>query len=281
MMALALQDSFLPEAATPRMNRAEGRVSACFKASLRGTHVAELYESGGYRLKFPRAEICEAVLVNTGGGMVGGDELSVDLQADHGAELVLTTQSAEKIYRAEGAPAEISICLKLDAHAHIDWIPQETILFSGARLARKFTVEMAHDASLLIFESTVFGRIAMGETMTFGSFRDQWRIRRDHKLIYAEDVKLENNMAAMLARKAIGKGARTVATCLYIAPDAEARLEDVREALRDAACECAASAWNGMVNIRFVSSDPAMLRKSTIAFLTRFRNSELPRVWQC
>jgi urease accessory protein len=281
MTALALMDPIVPEAATPRTIRAEGRVRARFQALQRITRVAELYESGGYRLKFPRGPRCEAVLVNTGGGMVGGDELALTLQADEDAEFVFTTQSAEKLYRAEGEPAEISIVLKLDAQARIDWVPQETILFSGARLSRKFMVDMARDASLLIFESTVFGRIAMGEVISDGMFRDHWRIRRDQKLIYADDVKLENNMAALLARKAIGNGARAVATCLYIAPDAEARLQDAREALRDAACECAASAWNGMMVLRFASADPATLRRSAVAFLTRFRNTDLPRVWQC
>jgi urease accessory protein len=281
MTALALMDPIVPEAATPRTIRAEGRVRARFQALQRITRVAELYESGGYRLKFPHGPRCEAVLVNTGGGMVGGDELALTLQADEDAEFVFTTQSAEKLYRAEGVPAEISIALKLDARARIEWVPQETILFSGARLSRKFIVDMARDASLLVFESTVFGRIAMGEVLSDGMFRDHWRIRRDQKLIYADDVKLENNMAALLERKAIGNGARAVATCLYIAPDAEARLQDARDALRDAACECAASAWNGMMILRFVSPDPAALRRSAVAFLNRFRNTDLPRVWQC
>ena len=281
MTALALTDPILPEAATPRTIRAEGRVRARFSASQGITKISHLYESGGYRLKFPRGTRCEAVLVNTGGGMVGGDELALSLQADEDAEFVLTTQSAEKLYRTESEPAKISISLKLDARAHIEWVPQETILFSGARLSRKFMVDMARDASLLIFESTVFGRIAMGEVISDGLFRDHWRIHRDQKLIYADDVKLQDDMAALLDRKAIGNGARAVATCLYIAPDAEARLQDARGAIRDAACECAASAWNGMMVLRFVSADPVALRRSAVAFLNRFRNTDLPRVWQC
>ena len=281
MTALALQDSFLPEAATPRIIRADGSVRARFENSSRGTRVASLYESGGYRLKFPRGDLCEAVLVNTGGGMVGGDHFALTLDVAEAAALTVTTQSAEKIYRADGASAEISISLKLDAAARVDWVPQEMILFSGARLSRRFTIDLARDASLLIFESTVFGRLAMGERMSVGLFHDQWRIRRHDKLIYADDVKLEEDMAARLDRAAIGKGARAVATCLYSAPDAEARLDEARSALRDASCECAASAWNGLMTIRFVSPDPAALRQSAIAFLSRFRNTDLPRVWQC
>ena len=274
-------DATLRTTPMPRMIRAEGQLRAGFIASARGTALSTLFESGGYRLKFPRGEVCEAVLVNTGGGMVGGDRLAVDFQFEEQTAAVITTQSAEKIYRADGQMSEIDIALTLSPRSHVNWLPQDMILFSGARLSRRFIVTMAADASLTLFESTVFGRVAMGERVTQGLFRDHWRIRREGRLIFADDVKIEQDMAAQLNRKAMGDGARAIGTCLYIAPDAEARLEDAREALQDALCECAASAWNGMMIVRFVARDPSTLRRSAAEFLSRFRNADLPRVWQC
>ena len=265
----------------PRMIRAEGQLRAGFISSARGTALSTLFESGGYRLKFPRGDVCEAVLVNTGGGMVGGDRLAIDFQFEEQTAAVITTQSAEKIYRADGQMSEIDIALTLGAQAQVNWLPQDMILFSGARLSRRFIVNMAADASLTLFESTVFGRVAMGERVTEGLFRDHWRIRREGRLIFADDVKIEHDMAAQLDRKAMGDGARAIGTCLYIAPDAEARLEEAREALKDASCECAASAWNGMMIIRFGAREPSTLRRSAAQFLSRFRNADLPRVWQC
>ncbi len=265
----------------PRMIRAEGQVRAGFISSARGTALSTLYESGGYRLKFPRGDVCEAVLVNTGGGMAGGDRLAVDLHFEGETKAVITTQSAEKIYRADGQGSEIDIALNIEARAQVTWLPQEMILFSGARLSRRFTVDMKAEASLTLFESTIFGRVAMGETITEGLFRDRWRVRREGRLIFADDVLIENNIAAHLDRKAVGKGARAVGTCLFIAPDAEARLEEARQALHEAPCECAASAWNGMMIVRFVARDPVALRRSATQFLSRFRNTALPRVWQC
>ncbi len=274
-------DATLRTAPMPRMIRAEGQLRAGFISSARGAALSTLFESGGYRLKFPRGEVCEAVLVNTGGGMVGGDRLAIDFQFEEQTAAVITTQSAEKIYRADGQMSEIDIALTLGAQAHVNWLPQDMILFSGARFSRRFIVAMAADASLTLFESTVFGRVAMGERVTEGLFRDHWRIRREGRLIFADDVMIDHDMAAQLDRKAMGDGARAIGTCLYVAPDAEARLEEAREALKDASCECAASAWNGMMIVRFVARDPSALRRSAAEFLTRFRNADLPRVWQC
>jgi urease accessory protein len=267
--------------AMPRMIRAVGDLRARFCAAERGTTLADLFESGGYRLKFPRGESCEAVIVNTGGGMAGGDQLAVTMVVEDNAETVISTQSAEKIYRSDGEPSTIDVFLSLAAGAHCAWLPQETILFAGAQLRRRFTVSMASDARLTVFEGAVFGRVAMGERLTAGSFADRWRIKRAGQLIFAEDVKLSGDIAHHLDRPAVGNGTRAVATFLHIAPDAEALLEGARKALDHASCECGVSAWNGMLIARFASQEPHRLRQTASDFLTEFRKRALPRVWQC
>jgi urease accessory protein len=193
----------------------------------------------------------------------------------------VTTQSAEKIYRADAQPSDISVRLKLERGAHLAWLPQETLLFSGSCLQRRFEADLAAGASLDLVESVIFGRGAMGEQLTSGSFQDRWRIKRDGRLIYADHIALQGDIARALDRLAIGKGARAIATFLCIAPDAEARLDAARSALSLSSCECGASAWNGMLVARFAAIDPAMLRRSVIAFLENFRAVPMPRVWQC
>ena len=280
-MAVPLTVSAEPPVAMPRMIRAAGDIRARFVASPRGTALTALYESGGYRLKFPRGTRCEAVLVNTGGGMTGGDRLKVDITLDEKAETVITTQSAEKIYRADGTASEIAVRLSLAAGATCAWLPQESILFSGARLSRRFDVAMAGDATLTLFEGIIFGRIAMGERVTTGSIRDRWRVRRGGQLVFAEELALGKDIAALLDRKALGDGARAVATILHVTPDAERMIDDARASLKGASCECGVSAWNGMLVARFAARDPLALRGAASRFLTRFRNQALPRVWQC
>jgi urease accessory protein len=121
----------------------------------------------------------------------------------------------------------------------------------------------------------------MGERITEGTFRDSWRIRRDQKLVFADEIALEGNMAARLDRPAIGAGARAVATFLHLAPDAVERLDEARAALETSLCECGASAWNGMLVVRFLAVDPEALRQSASRFLNKFRAVPVPRVWQC
>jgi urease accessory protein len=161
-------------------------------------------------------------------------------------------------------------------------LPQETILFDAARLARQLDVDMASDASLTLVESVVFGRLAMGETSTSGAFRDRWRIRRDGCLVFAEEVRLDGDLARILDRPAGGGGGRMAATILHIAQDAEQKLERVRARLETAPdhVECGASAWNGMLIVRMLAAEPARGRGALAGVLGELRGRPMPRVWQ-
>ena len=238
-------------------------------------------ERGGYRIRFPRGTGgCEGILINTGGGIVGGDEMTVEADILGGAEAVLTTQSAEKIYRSDGGIAQLTIRLTLGSGGRLDWMPQEQILFDGARLRRTIDVAMPGNGSLLLVEHTILGRRAMCERLQSGSFSDQWRIRRDGRLIFAEAVKLEGAIDALLDRPALGQGARATATVLFVSVAAEARCEEARILLEGSASQWGVSGWDGMILARLLSPDPRLLRIDLARFLRSFRGRPLPRSWQ-
>jgi urease accessory protein len=261
--------------------RARGQIRLAARRHGDATVLADLAESGGYRAKFPETQAgFEAVIVNTGGGLLGGDEVAFDIAAGEGAAFTVTTQSAEKVYRALDAPARLHVRAALAAGAALAWLPLETILFSGARLARRLDIEMAADASLLLAESVVFGRVAMGEEPGEGMMRDAWRIRRGGRLVFAENLALDGDLGALLARPAIAAGARAAATVLAIAPDVEFRLDEARALFEDTQVEAGASAWNGMLVVRMLARDPAALRRRLAAFLTGWRGHPPPRSWQ-
>ena len=265
----------------PDYVRGEGVLRMVFAPRPRGTEAITLRESGGFRVRFPRVGPCEAVMINTGGGMTGGDRLAVDITLEAAAQAVATTQSAEKVYRSTGADTKVDVRLVLNDGARFAWLPQESILFDGARLSRRFTVDMADDASLTLAESITFGRSAMGEEVRGAALQDVWRVRRGGALLFAENIRVDGDLASLLDRKAIGGGARAVATVLHVAPDAEARIEDARTALEVAECDCGASAWSGMMVVRFAAPSPAAVRRDLARFLQAFRSGPLPRVWQC
>jgi urease accessory protein len=265
----------------PALNRARAAIRASFAAHGGRTRVARVYETGGLRLRHPHnAQGCEAVILNTGGGFTGGDAAMIEIETSTGADATLTTQAAEKIYRTAGPAAEIDVSLRLAPDSRLDWLPQEAILFDRARLRRRLEVAMAADASLLLVESLVFGRLARGEAAIDGFMRDSWRIRRGGKLIFAEELRLDGAIGALLDRGGIGKGARATATLLHVAPDAAGKLEIVRAALAAfGGIDQGASTWNDLLVVRLASASPAELRAAIVATLVPLRGRDLPRVW--
>ena len=265
----------------PQAARARGEIRARFCALNGRSAVADLYEAGGLRLRFPRnAQTCEAVLVNTGGGIIGGDRAALAFSVNAGGDAMITTQSAEKIYRAQNAPAEIALSLQAGAGARLEWLPQETILFDGAKLKRSFSLDMAEDARVTLLEATTFGRLAMGEASINGMLADIWRLRRGGKLIYADNLRLDDALGATLDRKTCGDGARATALFLHIAPEAESLVDLARDLLEPAQCAWGASAWNGLLAIRLLSPQPEKIRSALVPLLETLRGRPGPRVWQ-
>ena len=265
----------------PHAARARGEIRARFSACDGRSALADLYEAGGLRLRFPRNhQTCEAVLVNTGGGIIGGDKAHLNFSVDAGADAMVTTQSAEKIYRAQHEPAEIALALHAGAGARLEWLPQETILFEGAKLKRAFTLDMAEDARVTLLEATTFGRLAMGEDNINGSLADTWRLRRGGKLIFADNLRLDGALGATLDRKTCGNGARATALFLHIAPETESLVDLARELLNPAQCAWGASAWNGLLAVRLLSPAPETIRAALVPLLETLRGRAAPRVWQ-
>ncbi len=210
-------------------NRARGAVTFDVHCLAGVTRRGHLHESGSLRVRFPspEAEGLSAVFVNTAGGVAGGDRFDIDIAAGEGARLTLTTAAAEKIYRAEGAPAQLNIALKAAAGARLGWLPQETILFDRARVSRRIDIDLAESASLVLCEIVVFGRAAMGERMLQGEFVDRWRLRRGGRLVFAETVRLDGDIGGKLLRSAVAKGGVAIGTALIV-PGDEALVERIR-----------------------------------------------------
>jgi urease accessory protein len=223
-------------------------------------------------------------MLNTSGGVAGGDRLDGVFELREGARVTVTAQAAERFYRAlPGSDAAlVRNRLNVAAGACLEWLPQETILFDRCAVDRRLDVELADDAWFLGVESLVFGRAAMGERVLHASLRDGIRVRRGGRWLLHDAVRLEGEVDAALRRASIGGGARAVATLVHVAPDAEAALDAVRAAMAEAVAEAGASAWNGMLVARIMAADAAALRRAVIAALQVLRAPRpLPRVWLC
>ena len=264
--------------------RTEGSVRLEFARRGEQTALAVLHQAGAARVRFPSpgaGASPEAVLLNTAGGLTGGDRIDIAVTLATGAEATVTTAAAEKIYRARDGEAQIGVKLALGAGARLAWLPQPTILFDQSRLDRRTEVALAGDAGLLAIETLIFGRAAMGEDVLRGACRDAWRVRRDGALVLADAFRVEGAIADGLNRPATLDGSRAVAMLLYVAPDAADRIDKARALLESGEMIAGASTWNGLLLVRAMARDGRTLLQGIAPLAEWLSGRPLPRVWQC
>jgi len=271
------------DVSAPPLARSEGSLRLTLKRRGALTVIDRLFASGCLKARFAAPDLRhagDAVLINTAGGLTGGDALDIAIRWGAETRGTVTTQAAEKIYRSTGGAARVSTTLEIDLGAYGEWLPQETILFDRAALDRDIAVSLAGDAAFLGLESIVLGRQAMGEAVALGRWRDAWRIWRDGKLIYADVLKMEGAIADLLKRRAIAQGAIAFASLLSVGPDSAARRDALRAALSESE-SCAASSWNGLLAVRLAARDGAALRRLVLRTLAILRPGQpMPRSWQ-
>ncbi|WP_458878593.1 urease accessory protein UreD [Arenibacterium sp. CAU 1754] len=260
--------------------RAKGVLRVSSKRAGNASVLDDLYQSGASKLLFPRtaSPALTAVSLNTAGGMTGGDRFENHAKASTNSELTLTTQAAERIYRAQtGHEARIATDLRVSPGARLNWLPQETILFNQSALRRRLTAELATDAKLLMVEPIVFGRTAMGETVTQGHLRDVVRIRRDGALIFADATRLEGEIDRHLTSSAIAGKAGAMANILYAAPDAERFLPALRALVPGTGG--VSLIRPGVLFGRLLAADSYLMRQTLIPMIQTLLTAPLPKTW--
>src|SRR5262249_43288793 len=253
-----------------------------------GCRIVELFQRSPIRILFPRvgsAALEEAVLINTAGGVAGGDRLESGVTALAKASITVTSQAAEKVYRALDEPARIVTRLKACEGARLAWLPQETISFNRARLSRETEIELSSGAQLLALEWLVLGRAAHGEQMTGGHITDRWRVKRDGQLIWADCFRARDETFPHLNRKALLSNCKAVATLIFFGPDLDIRLAFLRDVARSLQCHCAATCISGLIVIRFAAKLASELRQALLSFLQQFSRDpgsspfRVPKMW--
>jgi urease accessory protein len=267
-------------ACTFAANRAVGSIVLAVRASAGVTRRSRLREEGPLRVRCPgpaSAEL-EAVIVNTAGGVAGGDRFTLGVTVEPEARLIVTTAAAEKVYRTLAPQARIDVKLDVAAGGSLAWLPQETILFDRARLKRSIDVDLAEDARLVLAEAIVFGRSGMGEVVHDGFLFDRWRLRRGGRLMHAEALRLDGAVASRLAQPAVANGGIAVATVLVV-PGDEGTAAGVRALGDRFRGEVGVSVWNGLAAVRLCAADGEALRHDLVAVLAAVRGAPLPRLW--
>lgn len=239
-----------------------------------------LRQSGASKVLFPRGRAhTEAILINTAGGITGGDRFRTEAHAGDGSRLTITTQAAERAYRAQpGEKGRVLTRLSVGEGARLDWLPQELILFQGAALERRLEVALARDARLLMVEPVIFGRRAMGETVTSATWSDRIAVDRCGKPVYRDGVSVSGDVSARIQPPATGGGAGAMASLLYVAPDAATHLRAVRAALPLTGGASLLS--EDILSLRCLAPDGFALRRALLPVLDLLSGNTLPASWR-
>lgn len=272
------------------LQRADGCGRLVLSGSECGTRIEDVFERCPTRILFPGTAYCsakEAVIINTGGGVAGGDRLEFFVSVLPGASIAITSQAAEKIYRALHEPARVTTRLEARESARLAWLPQETIIFNRARLHRRTEIELFSGAELLALEWFVLGRAAHGEIVVGGNITDSWRVKKDGRLIWADSFRISDEMFVYLNRKALLSTFNSIATLVYFGPDLDRRLELLRQILPSLECDCAVTLVSGLIVARFATKQSSDLKLALRSFLQQFGPElgsgpfQVPKMWSC
>ncbi|MDY8109038.1 urease accessory protein UreD [Fulvimarina sp. 2208YS6-2-32] len=272
-----------PDAARPgvRMQRSFGTGRIVAKSAPDGaTRLQTLYQEGSARIRLPNSHSngrLEAVLLNTSGGMTGGDRMSWNCEAGPGTHLTLASQTAERLYRAPQGRAETTIRLDVKEDAALHWLAQETIAFDGAAFSRTIDCDLSEGASLLVCEPLIFGRGAMNERVRTGTLRDRWTVRQAGRPVHVEALRLNGAIDDKLQSAAVARGAIAHASVLLVGPQGEALEARARAIVGDAG---GASYVGGKLVVRMMAGSALALRRRLVPLLIHLRGGyALPRCW--
>jgi urease accessory protein len=282
-----------PAAALPGdrdLQRASGAGRIILRGSDRGTEVVDVYQKFPTRIMVPTigdGAVKEVVVINASGGIAGGDRLEFEVTAFGNSQVIVTSQAAEKIYRALDQPAHVVTRLKVHDAAKLAWLPQETIIFDSARIRRQIEIDLFAGTELMALEWLVLGRTAHGEEVVRGDIRDRWLVRKEGRLVWADSFRIAEETFAHLRRKALLSDYIAIGTLLYFGPHLDRRLEMLREVVRSLACNCAATLVSGLIVIRLAAEASSDLRIALICILQHFGREgdpgpfRVPKMWSC
>ena len=215
-------DTTAQSAAIFAANRARGAVRFDVHDIDGVTRRRELHEAGSLRVRFPSPEDAglSAVLVNTAGGIAGGDRFDIDIASDGDARLTVTTRRRRKSTAPRRPPAELNVTLKAEGRSHLAWLPQETILFDRTRIHRRFEIDLSEDGLASALRNRgVRPALRWASGFDAGEFVDRWRLRRGGRLVLPKTSGSMATSAASSASPAVAKGGVAIGTALIVPGD--------------------------------------------------------------
>ena len=180
---------------------------------------------------YPEGDVCHVYLLHPPGGVVAGDCLTIDINAATDSAALVTTPAAGKFYRSDGKLARQQVSLTVAANATLEWLPQETIIYEGARVASELRLELAAGARFIGWEILALGRPAANEGFTTGEVGMNWHIFRAGELFYRERLMID----AQAFAANWGLNGHSACGTLFACPATAVQLEAVQQLIGESA----------------------------------------------
>ena len=230
--------------------------------------------------------VCHTILVHPPGGIAGGDQLDIRVEAGAQCHVLLTTPGAAKWYKANKREAKQQVRIAVGENAFVEWLPQETILFDGTLARISLEVELENNARYFGWDITVLGRQASGEKFASGNLRQQTIVRHEGREIFGEFAALAGG-DALLASPVGLAGYHVVGTMIVAGAICPAHLLDTcREIVPDDDALHSLTKLPGVLVARYLGSSPQTAR----AYFTSLwcslrpwiagREAVTPRIWR-
>lgn len=222
------------------------------------------------------------------GGVVGGDLLETRVEAGEGAQALVTTPAATKLYRSSGPRCDVHQTLTVREGAFLEWLPQETIVFSGAQAELSTIIFLEDEANFIGWELICLGRPASGDQFEAGSLTQRLEIWRGDEPLLVERLVVEAQGELIDAPWGLD-GQRVVSTMVVTSSDEEL-VTSIRESLASVPTEFgrfACSALRGVISIRYLGASVpecwAGLSRvwETLRPILSGKSALAPRIWRC
>jgi len=229
---------------------------------------------------YPEGEVCHVYLLHPPGGVVGGDRLDIRATAGKGSEALITTPAAGKFYRSADLPARQTVNLTVDQSAALEWLPQESIFYRGARVVSEVDVDLAETARFIGWESFCFGRPASGETFDRGRAAFRWSIRVSGRPLLIERFGVDDSVL----NANWGLQGRPIGASLFAYPALPKDLDSVRTIAGDRA-GFGTTLVDGLLVCRVLDCQIEPLRRLLVDLWRALRpdvigrRACLPRIW--
>ncbi len=233
---------------------------------------------------YPEGNLAHVYILHPPGGVVGGDRLHITLEVADKAQVLCTTPGSGKFYLSAGEWASLQQTFHIKAGASLEWLPQENILFAGARLRVRTRIEVEDDAVFIGWDISCLGRPASHERFDDGAFDSRLSFYHKQTLLLVENQRVLDKQALSAAA---GLRDQPIQATLLAFPCIDEHLERVREHLtkNGASTLLGATLMDGLLVVRALGNDSETLKRKLTEIWRILRPALLgrtavpPRIW--